>query len=63
MQLHSISHSHSWCSYLFIIVISVILFTPNVHGIAVMSVDLGTEWMKVAIVSVSIHPIYVIHTG
>lgn len=26
----------------------------SVHSIAVMSVDLGTEWMKVAIVSVSI---------
>lgn len=26
----------------------------NVHGLAVMSVDLGSEWMKVAIVSVSV---------
>jgi hypothetical protein len=26
----------------------------NVHGLAVMSVDIGSEWMKVAIVSVSI---------
>lgn len=27
----------------------------NVHSLAVMSVDLGSEWMKVAIVSVSAH--------
>lgn len=25
----------------------------NVHSLAVMSVDIGSEWMKVAIVSVS----------
>ena len=27
---------------------------PSVYSLAVMSVDLGTEWMKVAVVSVSI---------
>ena len=26
---------------------------PSVYSLAVMSVDLGTEWMKVAVVSVS----------
>jgi hypothetical protein len=26
----------------------------NIHSLAVMSVDIGSEWMKVAIVSVSI---------
>ncbi|XP_075233640.1 hypoxia up-regulated Grp170 co-chaperone protein isoform X2 [Lycorma delicatula] len=52
MQLFSISRSLGWWSYLFIIIINVILLTPNlVNGIAVMSVDLGSEWMKVAIVS------------
>lgn len=25
----------------------------NVHSLAVMSIDIGSEWMKVAIVSVS----------
>lgn len=28
--------------------------TENVNSIAVMSVDLGSEWMKIAIVSVNI---------
>lgn len=27
----------------------------TVHSLAVMSVDLGSEWMKVAIVSVSVN--------
>lgn len=31
----------------------VMLFTLEVRSVAVMSVDLGLEWMKVAIVSVS----------
>lgn len=26
----------------------------NVHSLSVMSIDIGSEWMKVAIVSVSI---------
>lgn len=26
----------------------------NIHSLAVMSVDIGSEWMKIAIVSVSI---------
>lgn len=30
------------------------LHIANVHGLAVMSIDIGSEWMKVAIVSVSI---------
>jgi len=30
------------------------LHIVNVHSLAVMSVDIGSEWMKVAIVSVSI---------
>jgi hypothetical protein len=32
--------------------VGVLLSTPEIESIAVMSVDLGTEWMKIAIVSV-----------
>ncbi len=28
-----------------------VIFAPPVHGVAVMSVDLGSEWMKIAVVS------------
>lgn len=31
------------------------LFVSSVNCLAVMSVDLGTEWMKVAVVSVSVN--------
>ena len=37
----------------FLLVISVIVVN-NTNGVAVMSVDFGSEWMKVAIVSVNI---------
>ena len=33
--------------------VSLICFISSVSAVAVMSVDLGTEWMKVAVVSVS----------
>lgn len=37
----------------FIVILSVILGVNQSEGIAVMSIDFGSEWMKVAIVSVS----------
>lgn len=37
------------------------LHITNVHSLAVMSVDIGSEWMKVAIVSVSLHNKYMMH--
>lgn len=47
MAFPSISRLHpSWC----IVVLCIVSFN-RVEGIAVMSVDLGLEWMKVAIVS------------
>ena len=30
----------------------VALFAPSAHSVAVMSIDLGSEWMKVAVVTV-----------
>ena len=34
------------------------LLSPHVESIAVMSVDLGSEWMKIAIVSVNFITLY-----
>jgi hypothetical protein len=34
-------------------IISLTFFISHVNALAVMSVDLGSEWMKVAVVSVS----------
>lgn len=36
----------------FLVMVGVLLSTPEIESIAVMSVDLGSEWMKIAIVSV-----------
>lgn len=44
--------SPSW-GFFIISILSTILLKNSVGGVAVMSVDLGSEWMKVAIVSVS----------
>jgi len=38
-----------------IIIMELYLQIINVHSLSVMSIDLGSEWMKVAIVSVSIN--------
>ena len=38
-----------------------ITFTEPVSGLAVMSVDFGSEWMKVAIVSVSSFSALIVH--
>lgn len=61
-----INFSYDWLSYTMIfylcfrimkaVIASAVVFaalSQLVSGLAVMSVDLGTEWMKVAIVSVS----------
>ena len=35
------------------VIVALLCFISSVSAVAVMSVDLGTEWMKVAVVSVS----------
>ncbi|XP_072153821.1 hypoxia up-regulated protein 1 isoform X2 [Bemisia tabaci] len=40
-----------WRKYLLAILLSVAFVAVHVSGLAVMSIDLGSEWMKVAIVS------------
>ena len=40
-------------SPLWAIIAILAICVPSVYSLAVMSVDLGTEWMKVAVVSVS----------
>lgn len=37
---------------IFLALLSIGLMSSETYGIAVMSVDIGSEWMKVAIVSV-----------
>ena len=37
-----------------LVLVIIVCIVSSVSGVAVMSVDLGTEWMKVAVVSVSI---------
>lgn len=32
--------------------LGLLYLSENVHGLAVMSIDLGSEWMKIGIVSV-----------
>jgi hypothetical protein len=36
----------------FLVMVGVLLLSSEIESIAVMSVDLGSEWMKIAIVSV-----------
>ena len=37
---------------LLLVILSIGLMSSETYGIAVMSVDIGSEWMKIAIVSV-----------
>jgi hypothetical protein len=37
-------------------ILAVLLLSENTHGLAVMSIDLGSEWMKIGIVSVNSNP-------
>ena len=47
---HTKSSALRTCLVVLVIIVCII---SSVSGVAVMSVDLGTEWMKVAVVSVS----------
>lgn len=39
----------------FLLMVVLLLLPSEIESVAVMSVDLGSEWMKIAIVSVIMH--------
>ena len=52
-QFTSLSYFLAIKRGLWAIIAILAICVPSVYSLAVMSVDLGTEWMKVAVVSVS----------
>ena len=50
MIVRHTKHSAPWA---ILVTLLVLCISSYVSAVAVMSVDLGTEWMKVAVVSVS----------
>ena len=51
MIIRHIKNSALWACV--VTLFSVLCIISSVSAVAVMSIDLGTEWMKVAVVSVS----------
>lgn len=48
--------SRFWLNYIYIALstILILLFIPSSNAVTIMSVDFGSEWMKIAVVAVSI---------